>query len=94
MKIDNSMRARCCVARFNYHDNSHLRMAGAAHLDDDTGIRKPTLTEAIMNPLVELHVYGQSFWYDNIRRKCLYDETIQTLIDSDGFTRHDSNPSI
>ncbi len=47
-----------------------------------------------MNPLVELHVYGQSFWYDNIRRKYLYDETIQTLIDSDGLRGMTSNPSI
>lgn len=47
-----------------------------------------------MNPLVELHVYGQSFWYDNIRRKYLYDETVQTLIDSDGLRGMTSNPSI
>jgi transaldolase len=47
-----------------------------------------------MNPLVELHVYGQSFWYDNIRRKYLYDETLHTLIDSDGLRGMTSNPAI
>jgi transaldolase len=47
-----------------------------------------------MNPLVELHVYGQSFWYDNIRRKYLYDDSLQTLIDQDGLRGMTSNPSI
>jgi transaldolase len=47
-----------------------------------------------MNPLVELHHYGQSFWYDNIRRKYLYDGTLQALIDQDGLRGMTSNPSI
>lgn len=46
------------------------------------------------NPLVELYAYGQSFWYDNIRRKFLYDGTIQSLIDDDGLRGMTSNPSI
>ncbi len=47
-----------------------------------------------MNPLVELHAYGQSFWYDNIRRKFLSDGTLQNLIDNDGLRGMTSNPSI
>jgi transaldolase len=47
-----------------------------------------------MNPLVELHAYGQSFWYDNIRRKYLQDGTLQSLIDDDGLRGMTSNPAI
>ncbi len=47
-----------------------------------------------MNPLVELHAYGQSFWYDNIRRKFLQDGTLQRMIDKDGLRGMTSNPSI
>lgn len=47
-----------------------------------------------MNPLVELQAYGQSFWYDNIRRKFLHDGSIQRLIDEDGLRGMTSNPSI
>ena len=46
------------------------------------------------NPLVELRAFGQSFWYDNIRRKFLDDGTIQKLIDEDGLLGITSNPSI
>lgn len=47
-----------------------------------------------MNPLLELHSYGQSFWYDNIRRSLLLDGTIASLIDQDGLRGMTSNPSI
>lgn len=47
-----------------------------------------------MNPLVELYAYGQSFWYDNIRRKFLQDGTLQRLIEADGLRGMTSNPSI
>ena len=47
-----------------------------------------------MNPLVQLHTLGQSFWYDNIRRTFLEDGTLQQLIDSDGLRGMTSNPSI
>ena len=46
------------------------------------------------NPLVELHAFGQSFWYDNIRRRFLLDGTLQGLIDNDGLRGMTSNPSI
>lgn len=47
-----------------------------------------------MNPLVELHAFGQSFWYDNIRRRFLEDGTLQNLINDDGLRGMTSNPSI
>lgn len=47
-----------------------------------------------MNPLIELQAYGQSFWYDNLRRKFLNDGTLQSLIDNDGLHGLTSNPSI
>jgi transaldolase len=47
-----------------------------------------------MNPLIELLTYGQSFWYDNIRRKYLTDGTIRRLISEDGLRGMTSNPSI
>lgn len=47
-----------------------------------------------MNPLSELQLYGQSFWYDNIRRRYLQDGTLQRLIDEDGLRGMTSNPSI
>jgi transaldolase len=46
------------------------------------------------NPLVELQAFGQSFWYDNIRRKFLDDGTIQRLIAEDGLLGITSNPTI
>ena len=47
-----------------------------------------------MNPLIELQAYGQSFWYDNIRRKFLHDGSIQSLLEDDGLRGMTSNPSI
>jgi len=47
-----------------------------------------------MNPLQQLHAYGQSFWYDNIRRKYLEDGTLAGYIAHDGLRGLTSNPSI
>lgn len=47
-----------------------------------------------MNPLVELQTYGQSFWYDNMRRKFLLDGSLATLIADDGLRGVTSNPTI
>ena len=46
------------------------------------------------NPLVKLHNHGQSFWYDNIRRKYLSDGTLRDLLADDGLRGMTSNPSI
>ncbi len=50
--------------------------------------------EINMNPLQQLHNYGQSFWYDNIRRSYLHDGTLAGLIQNDGLRGLTSNPSI
>jgi transaldolase len=47
-----------------------------------------------MNPLQQLHTYGQSFWYDNIRRKYLEDGTLLAYLQDDGLRGLTSNPSI
>lgn len=47
-----------------------------------------------MNPLQQLHTYGQSFWYDNIQRKYLEDGTLAGYIAHDGLRGLTSNPSI
>ncbi len=47
-----------------------------------------------MNPLLQLHAYGQSFWYDNMRRQFLLDGTLTRLITQDGLRGVTSNPSI
>lgn len=47
-----------------------------------------------MNALVELQAYGQSFWYDNMRRKLLLDGTLANLIARDGLRGVTSNPTI
>ena len=47
-----------------------------------------------MNPLVQLHSLGQSFWYDNMRRQFLFDGTVQNLIANEGLRGMTSNPAI
>ena len=47
-----------------------------------------------MNPLTQLYHYGQSFWYDNMRRLLLLDGTFQRLIEQDGLRGCTSNPAI
>src|ERR1043165_7839181 len=46
------------------------------------------------NPLVEMQRYGQSVWYDNIRRSFISSGQLQDLIDNDGLRGVTSNPSI
>jgi transaldolase/glucose-6-phosphate isomerase len=47
-----------------------------------------------MNPLVQLHEFGQSPWYDYIRRGLLTSGELKALIDHDGLMGITSNPSI
>lgn len=47
-----------------------------------------------MNPLVQLREYGQSPWYDYIRRGLITSGELKTLIDHDGLMGITSNPSI
>ena len=46
------------------------------------------------NPLVELRKYGQSPWYDNIRRGLITSGALQDMIDNDGLMGVTSNPAI
>jgi transaldolase/glucose-6-phosphate isomerase len=47
-----------------------------------------------MNPLVQLREFGQSPWYDYIRRGLLTSGELKALIDKDGLMGVTSNPSI
>ena len=47
-----------------------------------------------MNPLVELHRFGHSFWYDNIHRRMLVSGQLKRMIDEDGLRGMTSNPTI
>jgi transaldolase/glucose-6-phosphate isomerase len=47
-----------------------------------------------MNPLQELHKYGQSVWLDYIRRSLITSGELQRLVKEDGLRGVTSNPSI
>jgi len=47
-----------------------------------------------MNPLVQLREFGQSPWYDYIRRGLITSGELKSLIDHDGLMGVTSNPSI
>jgi transaldolase/glucose-6-phosphate isomerase len=49
---------------------------------------------AMPNPLVDVQRYGQSLWYDNIRRSLITSGGLQALIDDDGLLGVTSNPAI
>ncbi|MEO2169854.1 MAG: transaldolase family protein, partial [bacterium] len=46
------------------------------------------------NPLIEVQKYGQSIWYDNIRRGILTSGELKAMVDNDGLLGVTSNPSI
>ena len=46
------------------------------------------------NPLIEVQKYGQSIWYDNIRRGILTSGELKRLVDNDGLLGVTSNPAI
>lgn len=46
------------------------------------------------NSLTEVQKYGQSIWYDNIRRGIITSGQLQRMIDQDGLRGITSNPSI
>jgi transaldolase len=46
------------------------------------------------NPLRELHRFGQSPWYDSLRRGILVDGTLARYIEEDGLTGLTTNPAI
>src|SRR5262245_38209029 len=46
------------------------------------------------NPLLEIQQYGQSLWYDYIRRGLILTGGLQRLVDEDGLRGVTSNPAI
>lgn len=46
------------------------------------------------NPLIDVQKYGQSIWYDNIRRGMITSGDLQRMIDQDGLLGITSNPAI
>lgn len=46
------------------------------------------------NPLVEVQKFGQSIWYDNIRRGIITSGQLQSMVDNDGLLGITSNPAI
>jgi transaldolase/glucose-6-phosphate isomerase len=46
------------------------------------------------NPLIALQQYGQSVWYDNIRRRLITAGELGRLIEEDGLRGVTSNPTI
>lgn len=46
------------------------------------------------NPLVDIQQYGQSVWYDNIRRSLITSGELKHLVDNDGLLGVTSNPAI
>lgn len=46
------------------------------------------------NPLVEVQKFGQSIWYDNIRRGIITSGQLQGMVDDDGLLGITSNPAI
>ncbi len=47
-----------------------------------------------MNPLVELHKFGQSFWYDNMSRSLITSGELARMVSEDGLRGMTSNPTI
>src|SRR6266849_2953988 len=47
-----------------------------------------------MNPLIQLHQFGQSFWYDNMSRHMISSGELPRLITKDGLRGMTSNPTI
>ena len=47
-----------------------------------------------MNPLVELHKFGQSFWYDNMSRSLISSGELARMVAEDGLRGMTSNPTI
>jgi transaldolase/glucose-6-phosphate isomerase len=50
--------------------------------------------KAMNNPLIEVQKYGQSIWYDNIRRGLITSGELQHMVENDGLLGVTSNPAI
>jgi transaldolase/glucose-6-phosphate isomerase len=56
--------------------------------------KQETLEGTMPNHLKELIQYGQSFWYDNIRRSLLTGGGLKRMVEEDGLRGMTSNPTI
>jgi len=46
------------------------------------------------NPLLDVQRFGQSIWYDNIRRGLITSGELKEMVDQDGLLGVTSNPAI
>ncbi len=46
------------------------------------------------NPLIEGQKFGQSIWYDNIRRGLITSGELRNMVENDGLLGVKSNPAI
>ncbi len=46
------------------------------------------------NPLIEVQKFGQSIWYDNIRRGLITSGELRNMVENDGLLGVKSNPAI
>ncbi len=46
------------------------------------------------NPLIEVQKFGQSIWYDNIRRGLITSGELRNMVENDGLLGVKSNPVI
>src|SRR5205809_3018171 len=67
---------------------------GARFSGDDRHLRRLTKVITMENPLNALQNYGQSVWFDYIRRSLITSGELQRMIDDDGLRGVTSNPAI
>src|SRR5208337_140011 len=73
-----------------HRQNSHVQDWGTAM--QPTGVLESS--KATRNPLKELLNYGQSMWFDYIRRDLFTTGKLKQLISEDGLRGMTSNPAI
>jgi transaldolase/glucose-6-phosphate isomerase len=77
------------LARELVHTFLHARFTGEAR-----HVRRLAKMTALENPLRALQVFGQSVWFDYIRRTLITSGELRRLIDDDGLRGVTSNPAI
>ncbi len=53
-----------------------------------------TLETVVTNPLLEVHGFGQSIWYDDLSRSLVTSGRLRTMVERDGLRGVTSNPAI
>jgi transaldolase/glucose-6-phosphate isomerase len=67
---------------------------GARFTGEERHVRRLAKMTALENPLRALQVFGQSVWFDYIRRTLITSGELRSLIEDDGLRGVTSNPSI